>query len=322
MINTKSIFALGKAKCLIIVVLLITFGISNVYAQWDAQVSQYWRVKTYFNPSFVAAHDTIQASILHRQQWVGIENAPKSFIVTGDMPIKFLDRKHGVGIMVMTESIGLFKNIVVVGQYAYKKKWKNNIINLGIQLGAANMSFDAGKISIPQDQKEDLDIPTTSSSSTKFDGGIGLSWINPKFYFGVSVTHLTKPSFDIGDKLTTYINRVYYFTGGYNLKIKNSKYELQPSFLVKTDAIVTQYEVTGRVVYNKMFNGGMSWRKDDGFIFLLGANVLGFEAGYAFDLSTSEIGKASNGTHEFFLRYTIPLKQKKGTSKHKSIRLL
>lgn len=311
-----------RYKGLLVTLLFCLCFSFEVSAQWDSQVSQYWRVKTYYNPSFAAEKDTLQAGVLYRQQWVGVENAPKSFIITGDMPIRFLGRKHGIGLLVMTESIGLFRNTMVGVQYAYKKKWKNNIINAGIQLGGTNVSFDASKISIPDDQKEDLEIPTTESNSTQFDGGIGISWIHPKFYVGASVTHITQPSFDIGDNLTSYIPRTFYLTGGYNWRLKNKKYEIQPSFLVKTDAVITQYEITGRLVYNKIFNGGMSWRKDDGFVFLLGANLLDFEAGYAYDLSTSAISQASKGTHEFFLRYIIPMKQKKVQNKHKSVRLL
>jgi hypothetical protein len=72
-----------------------------------------------------------------------------------------------------------------------------------------------------------------------------------------------------------------------------------------------------------MFNGGISWRKGDGFVFLLGLNAFGFDAGYAYDLSTSAISKASKGTHEFFLRYIIPMKKNKtGQYRHKSIRIL
>jgi type IX secretion system PorP/SprF family membrane protein len=309
----------------LILILLFTFCFSfEAAAQWDAQVSQYWKAKTYFNPSFAAETDTLQASVLHRQQWVGIEHAPKTFIVSADMPLTFLGRKHGVGLLVMTESIGLFKNTLVGGQYVYKKRWKKNVLNIGVQLGYASIGFDASKIHIPDDQKEEIEVPTGGDGqSTAFDGNIGISWITPNYYVGISTSHITKPSFDIGDDMTSYISQTYYFTAGYNIKFRNPTYQLQPSVLIKSDAVVTQYEVTARLVYNKLFNGGLSWRKDDGFVFLLGANLYGFDAGYAFDLSTSAIAQASKGTHEFFLRYTIPMKKsKKGQNSHKSVRIL
>lgn len=307
-----------------LLILIICFCFSSrIKAQWDPQISQYWRTKTFFNPAFAAENDTLQASILHRMQWVGIDNAPRTSIVSADMPLTFLGRKHGVGIAAMTESIGLFKNISVGGQYVYKKKIKKGVLNIGTQISYISVGFDATKINTAD--QEDLEglINEVNSQSSKMDGNIGVSWIGRNYYIGLSATHLLQPSFDIDENLSSYIARVYYFTAGYNFKLRNPLYELQPSVLVKADETVFQCDVTARVVYNKMFNGGISWRKDDGFVFLLGLNLFGFDAGYAFDLSTSEISKASNGTHEFFLRYTIPMVQKKkGQYSHKSIRLL
>lgn len=307
---------------LLILTVFFTFSL-NIKAQWDPQISQYWRTKTFFNPAFAAENDTLQASILHRMQWVGIDNAPRTSIVSADMPVNFLGRKHGVGLVVMTESIGLFKNINVGGQYVYKKQIRRNTLNIGVQVSYNSVGFDATRINTAE--QEDLEglIEEVNSQSSKIDGNIGVSWNGPNYYLGLSATHLFQPAFDIDENLTSYVARVYYFTGGYNFKLRNPLYELQPSVLVKADETVFQCDVTARMVYNKMFNGGISWRKDDGFVFLLGMNFLGFDAGYAFDLSTSEISKASNGTHEFFLRYTIPIKQKKsGQYSHKSIRLL
>lgn len=307
------------------IVLFLMFCFSlNINAQWDPQISQYWRIKSSFNPSFAAETDTLQASVLHRQQWVGIDNAPKTFIISGDMPLDFLGRRHGVGINVLTESIGLYKNSTVGVQYVYKKRIKKkNMLNIGLQVGYTSVEFDGSKINeADQEDLKDL-IQKVETQTRTVDGGFGISWIGPKYYIGASVSHLLEPEFDIDENLTTYISRTYYFTGGYNFKLRNPLYELQPSILVKTDAVVFQCDVTARVVYNKIFNGGLSWRKDDGFVFLLGMNILGFDAGYAYDLSTSDISKASSGSHEFFLRYVIPMVPKKnGKFSHKSIRIL
>lgn len=309
----------------LVLTILLSFGFSSMlYAQWDAQISQYWRTKTFFNPSFAGETDSIQASALHRMQWLGVDNAPRTFIINADMPVRFLDRKHGVGILVNTESIGLFKNMFVGGQYVFKKSWKKNTLNIGLQAGFINIGFDASKIRIPEGLTNYEDnVPSTEANGKTFDAAIGISWVTPKYYIGVSSTHLSQPKFEIDDNTIVDINRIYYFTAGYNLKFKRSKYEFQPSVLIKSDTKFTQYDVTARVVYNKTFNGGISWRKDDGFVFLLGMNVYGFDFGYAYDLSTSEISKASSGTHEFVVRYFMPVRlTKKGQNKHKSIRIL
>lgn len=302
----------------------LSVGTFYVSAQWDAQISQYWITKTYYNPAFAGETSNLQASALHRQQWVGIDNAPKTTIISANMPFNFMDRTHGVGMLLMNESIGLFSNTFVAGQYAYKKKFKNNVLNLGVQLGMLNIGFDAGGIEIPDDVTETNPKPAISGESgSAFDAGIGVSWVAPKYYAGLGIQHILEPSFNLGDNYTSYVARGYYLTGGYNIEFRNPLYELQPSFLIKSDGVLTQYEVTARMVYNKLFNGGVSWRKDDGLIFLLGITYKGFDAGYAYDLSTSEIAKASSGSHEIFLRYSMPIKLNKTKKKaHKSVRIL
>lgn len=302
--------------------LLISFCFSlDLKAQWDAQVSQYWKVKTFFNPAFGAEKDSIQATLLHRQQWVGVDNAPKTFIVSADMPVNFMGRKHGVGILAMSESIGLFKNTSIGAQYVYKKRWKKNILNVGVQVGFTSIGFDASQID--KAGQEDIEDIGATDQTKVIDGNIGIAWVAPKYYIGISSTHITQPNFDIGDDITTYIARAYYFTAGYNLRLGRSAYEFQPSVLVKADNTVVQYDATARLVYNKMFNGGVSWRKDDGFVFLLGINIFGVDAGYAYDLSTSDIAIKSKGSHEFFVRYAMPIKlSKSGNSSHKSVRIL
>ncbi len=131
-----------------------------------------------------------------------------------------------------------------------------------------------------------------------------------------------QPKFDIDEQTTSFISRIYYLTGGYNIKLGNPLIELQPSALFKSDAVTYQLEVTAKAEYKKMFNGGISWRKGDGFVFLLGVKIKNIDAGYSYDLSTSEISKVSHGSHELFIRYSMPLEKRKDRHSGKSIRIL
>lgn len=315
---------------LITIITVFLCGISIGHAQWDAQFSQYWQVKTYYNPSFAGETNNIENTIFHRSQWVGLEHAPKTSMALVHMPLEFLGKKHGVGLHFFNDKAGLFSNTMTTLQYAYK--WqikKGKMLNIGLQGGLANIEFDASKIHIPsskigQNNNGETalpDLPSGGSDKT-FDMGLGVSWITPDYWAGFSVTHLWEPEFDVGDNYTAFMGRVYYLAGGYNIKLRNPLFVLKPSVLVKSDAIATQIDLTGRIEYGRFVNGGISWRKDDGFIFMIGAKIRNFEAGYAYDLTTSALSKVSNGSHEFFLRYSIPIEKKKEKGTQKSIRLL
>ncbi|NDV68758.1 type IX secretion system membrane protein PorP/SprF [Dysgonomonas sp. 25] len=314
-----------KLKTIILFLSLIFLCALSAYGQWDAQVSQYWRAKTYYNPSFVGETNNIDISAMHRMQWIGTTNAPKTTIASAHMPFNFLDKKHGAGIHFFNEKIGLFSNTNISLQYAYKFDFKNGkTLNIGLQGSSMSIDFDAAGIHIPDSDYHDKNDPAkpTGGEDKTIDMGLGISWITPWYYAGFSVTHLWEPKYELDDTHRSFIGRAYYLTGGCNIPINNSLFEMQPSFLVKSDAIVTQIDVTARAEYNNLFSGGVTWRKDDGFVFLLGLKLKNIEAGYSFDLSTSEIAKASSGSHEFSVRYCIPIVKKKVDGRHKSIRVL
>ncbi|NDW18325.1 type IX secretion system membrane protein PorP/SprF [Dysgonomonas sp. 216] len=306
-----------------LIIILLVICATSAYGQWDPQISQYWRVKTFFNPAFAGETENIQMTGLYRMQWLGVENAPKTLIISGDMPFKFLGRVHGVGLLMMNESIGLYSNSQMAGQYAYKKKFKKNTLNIGAQIGLTRIGFDADGIKDVWTDENDEAKPTMSEQASVFDANIGVSWIAPNYYAGISVTHIMEPSYELNETYSSFINRAYYLTAGYNIQLRNPLIELQPSVLVKSDVVFTQFDFTGRIVYNKMFNGGISWRKDDGFVFLLGIKYKGFDAGYAYDLSNSGMSSGTSGSHELFVRYSMPIKlNKTQRNSHKSIRLL
>lgn len=314
-----------KFKYTILIILFSIFGFGSVYGQWDAQLSQYWRMKNYYNPSFIGQTNALESSLLHRQQWVGMKNAPATSLLSVNMPINFLGKDHGIGVIVMNEKIGLFSNTSTSAQYSYKFKFKKNrYLNIGLQVGLLNIDFDAGGLHNPESDYHVGDDPVFANASgdKKIDGGLGISWVTPNYYIGISTNHLWEPSFNLSDNSSAYIARAYYVMAGYNIKLNNPLIELQPSALFKSDAVAHQLDITAKIEYNKMFNGGISWRKDDGFVFLLGVKIKNIDAGYSYDLSTSEILKVSNGSHELFIRYSLPLEKRKERNIGKSIRIL
>ena len=54
-------------------------------AQGDAQFTQYWAVPAYYNPAATGTVDFIRIRGGARLQWLGIENAPRSFLGSADI---------------------------------------------------------------------------------------------------------------------------------------------------------------------------------------------------------------------------------------------
>jgi hypothetical protein len=86
----------------------------------------------------------------------------------------------------------------------------------------------------------------------------------------------------------------------------------------------TQVDVSLRMVYNKMFWGGLSWRKGESMIIMLGGQFKMLEVGYAYDVPLfSDLIRTTSGSHELFIKYLVEINFKKGSKgKHKSVRIL
>lgn len=322
----------------IAIVAAALFGcVLSALGQTDAQLSQYTQVPNFYNPAAVGMTDLLRIRAGGRMQWVGIENAPVTFIATGDMPFKLGGKRLGVGLVAETESMGLFSSLSAGAQVAYKlRKWGGEF-SFGLQVGVFNQKFKGSEVFIPDDddyhQSTDDAIPMRDIQGTAFDAALGVWYYRPNFWAGLSCTHLTSPSISMkagGTEETTadqeyefQANRTIYFMAGYNIALKNTLIELMPSVLVKSDLTFTTGEATLRARYNKMFTVGVGYRYDDAVYLLLQAEIKNFFVGYSFDYATSAIMKASYGSHELFLGYSMKLDlSDKNKNKHKSIRIM
>lgn len=299
-------------------------------AQFDAQFSQYVENKAAINPGSIAENDLLNLFGAYRWQWAGFKNAPSDMFFSVNAPVDIAGTKHGVGLSFLRSSAGLFVNQSVLLQYSYKMKLFDGELGLGLNVGFMNQTFDpdgridltggAGKEdgndfhvendpSVPKGGQDDMPIA--------FDAGFGAYFSNKKMYVGLSALHLTAPnmSYD-GLAKDLYVPRVYYLTGGYNISLSNTLFTVKPSTLVKTDFKSYQMELTGLLEYNKTIQGGLSYRFQDAFVFIVGINLFsGLYAAYSYDLPVSRM-ILSGGSHEISLRYSFK-PQFSGQSKHK-----
>lgn len=308
----------------------------SLSAQVDAQLTQYFEVPNYYNPSAIGTTDFIKIRGDMRMQWVGIENAPQSIALAADMPLKFLNQKFGVGLVMQNETMGLYSNMVLGAQLGYKFKLLKGEFSVGVQVGLLNQQFKGTEVFIPDndDYHESADdaIPTTDIGGNAFDLGVGVFYTHKLFWAGVSCTHLTSPTITLnaesgeGGNEKNYefkADRTLYFMAGSNIPLKNTLFEIIPSVLVKSDFSFITGEITGRVRYNKFLSAGIGYRYDDAIMAMIGAEYKNFYLGYSYDYHMSEIAKASSGSHEIMLGYKLKLDfSEKNKNKHKSIRIM
>lgn len=322
------------AKGIAAVVALIAVS-AAADAQIDAQFSQYYEVPSYYNPAAIGNGDLLRIRAGSRIQWVGIPKAPLTFVGVADMPVKLGSQRLGVGVMLQQESVGLYRSMNAGAQIGYKRKLFGGVLTIGAQVGLLDETFKGSEVKLVDGddyhQGTDDAIPTTDIHGTAFDVAAGIFYSHPKFWVGVSGTHLTEPTVKLDTEGSTASESAYefqagralYFMAGSNIPLKNTLFELQPSVFVKTDLSQFVGEANIRVRYNKFLIGGVGYRYNDAVIATIGAEYKNLFIGYSYDYPLSAISKASSGSHEVFAGYSLKLDfSEKNKNKHKSIRIM
>ena len=323
----------------IVLLLIIMFGWAyTVQAQSEAAFSQYYAAMGYYNPASVGRSNDLNVTALYNIEMLGWSGSPRTLFATADMPFKFMNRQHGVGVVVVKDDIStLYSDLRAGLQYAYLKKIGKGTLRAGIQLGMISRSAGGDNVITPGDSigggesssGSDEAIPMSKVEAKVFDANVGLFYATDKWYVGIAVTHVLEPEID-EENLHTYVSRGYNFVGGYNIRMNNPLLELQPSVFMQMNANMYQVDLTARAVYAKRYSAGLSWSTSgvslgsgSSIAILLGATFGKIEGGYAYSVPLSSMAGNTFGGQELFLKYKMQLnKPKTGKSRHKSVRIL
>ncbi len=310
-------------KRLLIFIWMVLLVVSTARGQYDVSFSHYWDMEPYYNPAAAGKQDKLSVVGAYALDFVGFENNPRSMYIGADMPLFLLNSYHGLGLSMLNDQIGLFTHQRIAFQYAFRHKLFGGFISAGVQLGLILEAFKGSEVDL-----EDSGDPAFSSSDINgngFDLGFGLYYRRGPWYVGVSAQHLTAPTISIGETNELKIDRTYYLTGGYNIKLRNPFLTIHPTALLRSDGVAFRADITARLVYTnekKMLYGGVSYSPTNSVTVLIGGSFHGVNLGYSYEMYTSAINPG-NGSHELFVEYQLDLNLvKKGKNKHKSVRIL
>ena len=314
----------------VIASMLLFMLISNYsIAQQDPQFSLNMFNHFMVNPGFAGSSESIEASAVIREQWIGFSGNPKTTGFSIHTPFKPFGISSGIGLNIIDDKIGFYNDISFNLSYAYKKPIGNGNLGIGINIGLLNKTIDPSDPGwdIPESDwhtssSGDPAIPNGEETGMGFDMGFGGFYSNDKFYTGLSVTHLFQPSIDIGETAVSHMKRHFYFSTGYSFQLNNPLYEILPSIYIK-NCVSTQFDINALVRYNKKYWGGVSYRLQDAIIVIAGMQLgNGLKLNVAYDFSTSDIRGYSDGSVEFMIGYSMKISVDKGTQKYKSVRYL
>ena len=276
-----------------------------------------------FNPASVGKDNKLNVVGAYGLDFSGYEHNPNTFYVGADMPLYFLKQYHGVGISILNDKLGVFTHQRISVQYAFRHHLFGGMLSAGVQSGMLFEKFDGSKL----DPEEASDPALTQSevNGNSLDFGAGLYYTHRNWYVGASVQHLNSPLVELGETNELQVNRTYYLTGGYNIKLRNPFLTIPVSALVRYDGTAYRTDLTARVVYShekRMLYGGVSYSPTNSVTAFVGGTFHGINVGYSYEMYTGTTA-FKNGSHGLFVSYQTDINlQKKGRNKHKSVRFL
>ncbi len=291
-----------KVRTNILLVLFLSCIGTTVFGQQIQQFTQYQWSGISFNPAFTGKGNYFNALAVHRTQWTGIQDAPRTYFMSLDAPSR--SKKMGFGGMLYTDVAGPTRRFGVQGAYAYHIQTSEKTkFSLGLTFGITQMTIDGSQITLREEG--DLTLTDQVASETKPDANFGALWYSDKFYVGVSANQILNNQLDMfpgdGDgNLAVH----YYLTGAYRFDL-GEKLQVEPSTLVKyVDPLPVQVDLSARFIYDGNLWLGGTYRSDDAAAVFAGYQIMNYlTIGYSYDITTSKLKKYADGTHEIFIQF-------------------
>ena len=313
------------------VLLFVVFVSSAVslFAQQDPQFSQNMYIKLPVNPGYAGTEGSICGTLVYRNQWVGFPGTPTTTLFTIDAPIPIL--RGGAGLTVVNDKLGNFNFMHARGAYSYHISTNRGLVKLGVGLEVGIMQASVQHAWLTpsgNDGGPDVAIPNAAVKDLTYDVGLGIYYKLPKFYAGISTSHLPGSAQKLqATEFDYHVARHYYILTGYDLQLGESKFMLRPSVHVKTDTKITTFDANVNLLYDSKFWLGVSYRLKDAVVPHLGfaiplTSTSGLKIGYAYDLGVSGLKSAHNNTHEVLLNYCIKFTPPVHVSTHRNPRFM
>ena len=277
----------------------------HIYSQQDPQYTHYMYNMHIVNPAYAGSAGSLNIGILHRTQWVGLDGAPKTTVVTVNAPIR---KNIGFGLSVFADKIGPVKeqNLFADISYTIQTSEVGNLA-FGVKVGATFLNAQLSDLYLGDNIPDDVFKDNINRTYANF--GAGVFYYTNRFYAGLSIPNMLK-QFHLKKKagiISSATETMHYFlTSGYVFDL-NDDLKLKPSVLLKgVGGAPLSIDIAGNVLINNKFEVGLAWRLDDSVSALINMEVAPLiRVGYSYDYTTTNLGDFNSGSHEVILLITI-----------------
>ena len=160
------------------------------FAQQEQQYTQFMYNKLGYNPGYAGSNETACITGIIRNQWLGLEGAPQTQVLSFNMPI--LNQRVGIGANLTRRTIGISQRLTLDAVYSYRIRLATGTLGLGVQASVRyfNNNFRDGRLVSTVPIALDNSIPSSARSKYVPNFGAGAYFSNERFYVGASIPRL------------------------------------------------------------------------------------------------------------------------------------
>lgn len=268
--------------------------------------TQYMNQLLSMNPAYAGAKGVTSATLLVREQYVSWDGHPSTQTIFAHSP---LNDQTGVGGSIEVDRFGVVTRTTLSGDYSFTITYPGErYLALGLKLGstfyyAALDQIGVGGMGDPTDPAFLMPVGRNFMPNA----GVGVYFSSPDYYLGFSIPKLISNKITQKDVETGTVSREElhgFFMGGYVFDI-NRIVKFKPYFMVRMAAnSPLSVDLTAQVVMIEKLWLGVTYRLGNSVGGMVQVQVTDqLKIGYAYDLTTTELGTYNNGTHEVLLGF-------------------
>lgn len=285
-------------------------SISAVNAQHAIQFSQYFSNQLVLNPAYAGADDALSITMVHRNQWTGVNGAPKTTTLSGHTLFK--NKNTGLGANLFMDKINIHSNVSFTGIYSYRiNTGKKSYLSLGLQAGINYVKSDYASLAGSIQDPNDPNILLENMSDAEFQFGTGFYFKSPQLELGFSapILYTSGINYYIDSLTSPGTNSHYFLFTRYKINL-SPHVQLHPGFLIKgRPGWPLAYDLNIDALLDEVFMLGLSYRSFETLSIIVQIKILPqMKFGYAYDMPLSSIQRRNYNTHEIMLNYIFHYK--------------
>jgi len=254
------------------------------------------------NAAYAGNHHALSTAMRHRTQWIGMEGAPSTQMLSMHAPLA--GEKLGWGMRIQRESIGAREQWNARGSMAYRVQMGNGVLSMALAGGILRQEIDPNGITAQDWNDPQLNGQRWTSTSLLADAA--LFYHTTRWFAGVEANRINRAPMNWSpESKARSFSQANIIAGQY--------FKVGPNDLISLTGIVrvtengmAQAELNVCWLWNNKLWMGGGYRVHSGPVVIAECNVTKqFRIGYAYDMHVGALRQYQQGSHEVFIGYNL-----------------